>query len=561
MSAQSQDAIRAEGPSTGQGGTPGDYEAIVVGAGFGGLRMLHALHAMGVKCCLIEAGSDVGGTWYWNRYPGSRTDSEAWAYCYSFSKELMTDWVWPERMPTWEQVQAYLAHVADRFDLRRDIRFNTHIASARFDDATNQWTLLDDSGAQWRCKYFISAMGWFANACEIPVPGRERFKGELYMSAFWPKTPVDFTGKRIGIVGAGSTAVQILPIVAKTAAHVSLFQRTPNYVMPGRNYPLDESDMGGIKANYDAIWQQVRSHVFAFPMTTSTLTYDSVDDAERERIFEAGWETGGFRFLFETFGDILTDQRSNDAAAAFIRRKIHTIVRDQKTADLLCPDYPFALKRPPLGNFYYETFNRPNVSLVDVRNSPITEITETGLRTATQAHDFDMLIFAIGFDAVTGSLTKLDIRGRTGQTIRDKWANGPRTHLGIAIDEFPNLFMITGPQTPFSNVPPVIESSVGWISQAMQHMRRHNLARMEAQPEAVERWAQLMWDYLNATILGGAVNQRSWYMGANIPGKTHAPMNHFGGSAAYFADIDRSLKEGFPGFDFTPAPQPASAVA
>ncbi len=521
-----------------------DYDAIIVGAGFGGLRALHEMRKLGKSVHLLDAGSDVGGTWYWNRYPGARTDSEAWAYCYSFSKELQDDWDWPERMPTWDQVQGYLGHVADRFNMRKDIEFGSQVVSCIYDQSANQWVITTTTGRSLRCRYFISAVGWFAVAVEPPFD-MGPFKGDWYMSSKWPKEKVDFRGKRVGIVGSGSTAVQMLPAIAKQAAHVTLFQRTPNYVLPGRNHPLDDDDRNAIKANYPAIWKQVRNQVFAFPMDTSALTYDDVDDEKRERVFEYGWEQGGFRFLFETFADILTDKRTNAAAADFVRRKIRSIVKDPKTAELLCPNYPIALKRPPLGNFYYESFNLANVSLADISKNPLIAATDKGLRTTAQEYDLDIVIFAIGFDAVTGPLTKLEVRGRDGELVKDKWNAGPRTHLGIVMDGFPNMFIITGPQSPFSNVPPVVDVAVDWIGRAISKADTLDADVIEAKPEAVESWIKLMQDLLDATLLGQATELKSWFLGANIPGKAHAPLHYFGGASGYFTELESSLSNDF----------------
>lgn len=521
-----------------------DFDTIIIGAGFGGLRALHEMKRLGKSAQLLDAGSDVGGTWYWNRYPGARTDSEAWAYCYSFSKELQDEWDWPERMPTWDQVQAYLAHVADKFELRQDIQFNTLVKSGIYDEANNQWVVTTQDGRSYRCRYFISAVGWFAVAVQPPFD-MSNFKGQWLMSSKWPKGEIDLQGKRVAIVGSGSTAVQILPAVAKQAAQVTMFQRTPNYVLPGRNYPLDDTDRGAIKANYDAIWKQVRQQVFAFPMESSTLTYDDVDDEQRSRIFEYGWEQGGFRFLFETFADILTDERTNAAAADFVRNKIRSIVKDPETAELMCPKYPIALKRPPLGNFYYESFNRDNVRLVDISKHPLIASTANGLRTDVEEYEFDIIIFAIGFDAVTGPLTHIEVRGRDGELVRDKWNAGPRTHLGIVMDGFPNMFIITGPQSPFSNVPPVVDAAVDWIGKAIVEAENQGHDVIEAQPKAVDDWVQLMQDLLDQTLLGKATELKSWFMGANIPGKAHAPLHYFGGAAGYFDELQKSLDMNF----------------
>jgi cation diffusion facilitator CzcD-associated flavoprotein CzcO len=526
------------------------FDAVIIGAGFGGIRALYEMRKLGLSVRLLDAGSDVGGTWYWNRYPGARTDSEAWSYCYSFSKEVQDEWDWPERMPTWNQVQGYLSYVTDKFDMRGDIEFNTRVKSAIYNEDTNRWHITSEAGEEWSATYFISAVGWFAIAVDPPFNGLDRFKGQWMLSSKWPKEPVDFTGKRVGIVGSGSTAVQLLPGAAKAAAHVTMFQRTPNYVLPGRNHPLDDTDRKSLRAKQDALWAQIRKQVFAFPMDDSPLTFDDVDDVQREQIFQAGWEAGGFRFLFETFADLLVDARSNAAAADFVRGKIRALVKDPVTAELMVPQYPIALKRPPLGNFFYESFNLPNVRLVDVSQHPLLEATEKGLRTAIEEHELDIIIFAIGFDAVTGPLTHMDVRGRGGELIRDKWAAGPRTQLGVAVDGFPNMFMVTGPQTPFANVPPVVDATVDWIGKAITKIQDGGFDTMEATPESVEAWVQLMQTILDMTLLGAAVELNSWFMGANIPGKAHAPLHYFGGAAGYFDELNNSIAGGFEGFTF-----------
>jgi cation diffusion facilitator CzcD-associated flavoprotein CzcO len=525
-----------------------DVDAIIIGAGFAGLRALYELRQIGLTVKVFEAGSDVGGTWYWNRYPGARTDSEAWAYCYSFSAELQDEWIWPERMPTWDQVLAYLRHVAERFNLRKDIQFDTRIKSATYDEDSNGWTVAGEKGQTLRSRYLVTATGLLTVPLNPPFKGIESFKGERYLSSRWPHTRVDLKGKRVGIIGSGATAVQILPIVAHTAAHVTMFQRTPNYVLPGRNHPLDEEQREGIRARRDELWNVVRNQVFAFPIDPANRTYESVPPEKRRAIFEAGWEDGGFRFVFGTFDDLLVNETSNAAASEFIREKIRAIVKDPKTAELLCPTYAFGLKRPPLGNFYYETFNRPNVSLVDVSEDPIIEITPTGLKTRTGEYEFDVLIFALGFDAMTGALTHMDIRGRHGQTIRDKWNAGPRTHLGITVDGFPNFFMVSGPHTPFANVPPIVEGTVRWIGQAIRSLREGGHESMEATPEAVEQWGRHIQELLDATLLGKGTEVNSWFLGANVPGKAHAVLFYFGGAAAYFKELEESLQRDFVGF-------------
>lgn len=528
-------------------------DAIVIGAGFGGLRTLYELRQLGLSVRVIEAASDVGGTWYWNRYPGARTDSESWVYSFSFSKELQDEWDWPERFPTQPQVLAYLRHVADRFDMRKDIQFDTRVRSAVYNESSNDWTVTTDDGETATCKYLITAAGVLSLPYRPPFPGLDRFEGEWHVTGRWPASGVDLTGKRVAIIGTGATAIQAIPVIAHAAAHLTVFQRTPNYVIPARNYTMTEDERQSIRANYDLIWEQARNHVFAFAMEPANRVAADLTAEEQQKILEGGWETGGFRYIFETFDDIFTDQKSNDLAAEFIRNKIRAIVKDPATAELLCPkDYPLGGKRPPLGHFYYETYNRDNVSLVDVSRDPITEITATGVRTgAGSEYQADVIIFATGFDAVTGTLSSMDIRGRHGATIKEKWESGPRTHLGIAIDDFPNLFMVCGPQSPFANIPVVIDGIVDWIGRTIKHLRDHDLDTIEASPEAVEHWRQYMDDIVNATVL--ANGRHSWFLGDNIPGKPHVVLFYFGGAAAYRLECDAAAENNYEGFVLTPA--------
>jgi cation diffusion facilitator CzcD-associated flavoprotein CzcO len=540
--------IQNKSPVSSQGAAAPDFEAIVIGAGFGGIRALYELRKMGLSVQVFEAASNVGGAWYWNRYPGARTDTEAWAYCFSFSKELQQEWDWSERMPSWDQVIAYQSFVVDKLDLRQHIQFNTRIKSALYNEATNQWTITTEAGKAYTCTYFVSAAGLLTVAYEPPFKGLNSFNGQWYVTSRWPKEPVDFAGKRVGIVGSGSTAVQVLPVVAQTAAHVSIFQRTPNYVMPGRNHRLDDAQRQGIKANLDAMWKMVRRQSFAFPMDRANRLFDDCSPEEQERHFDAAWEAGGFRFVFEAFDDLTVNERANAAAAAYVRKKIRAIVKDPKTAELLCPTYEFAVKRPPVGNFYYESFNRDNVRLVDVSQDAIQEITPKGIRTGSEEHEFDILIFALGFDAVTGALTNMDVRGKGGMSVKEKWEAGPRTKLGITMDGFPNMFMLSGPQTPFANIPPVLEAAVTWIGKAIQRVRDSGCRGIEPTPEAVSAWTQHMQDLLDVTLLGRGAKVGTWYMGANIPGKTRSVLFYFGGAEAYFNELDKSIDSGFEGF-------------
>ncbi|CAN5258710.1 NAD(P)/FAD-dependent oxidoreductase [soil metagenome] len=535
-----------------------DFDALVIGAGFGGLRAIYELKKQGLSVKAFEAGTDVGGTWYWNRYPGARTDSESWVYCFSFDDELLQDWDWPERFPKQEHVLEYLRHVADRFDLRKHIEFRTRVASAVYDQAGNRWILTTDSGQTVTSRYVITAAGILSTAQRPPFAGLDSFTGEWYQTSSWPKEPVDFTGKRVAVVGTGATAVQVIPVVAQSAASLTVFQRTPNYVMPGRNFLLENSQRDEIKRNYKAIWEQTHKQVFAFPMDPANRTYADVDSEQLQSVLEAGWEAGGFRYIFETFDDLLVDQRVNDAAADFVRNKIRAIVKDPETAELLSPKtHPIGGKRPPLGHFYYETFNKPNVTLVDSRTYPIEEITPTGIRTTAAEYEFDIIIFAVGFDAVTGPLTNMDIRGVDGVSIRDEWADGAKSQRGVAVNGFPNLFTILGPQGPFANMPPIIEKQVEFIGNVISSAEKSGFDKIEATAEGVSAWSDQCDLILNATLLAQGEADRAWFLGANIPGKTPSTLFYFGGAAGYFDELNKEASEEYPDFALTNS---ASAV-
>lgn len=532
-----------------------DFDVIVIGAGFGGLRMMHEVRRLGLSGRVLEAGTDVGGTWFWNRYPGARTDSESWDYVLSFSDELLQEWDWSERYPTQREVHEYLQHIADRFDLRRDISFATRVVSAAFDETANIWTVTTADGESMSCTYLVSAAGLLSAALEPQFPGLEAFKGDWYMTARWPSDPVDLSGKRVGVIGTGATGVQIVPAIAETAEHVTVFQRTPNYVLPRRDRPIDDAERAAIKSNYSEIIENARNHFFGFSMGYAGRISTDVTPEEHQRILEDGWEKGGFGFIFNTFDDIFVDEQSAEVASEFIRTKIRETVKDPATAELLCPTtYPLAAKRPPLGAGYYEAFNRDNVTLIGVGDNPIVEITPDGLRTETEHYELDVIIFATGFDAATGALTSIDLRGRGGRTIADTWSSGPRTHLGIAVDGFPNLFMISGPQSPFANIPVVIDNTVNWIGRAIEHSRNRGDEGLEATPTAVENWRQHMDELLAATILGKGEKVHSWFLGANVPGKPHQVLFYFGGVNTYFAECERVIENDFEGF--TPALTP-----
>ena len=515
-----------------KGGADVDVDVLIVGAGFSGLRTLIEVRRLGLTASLIEAGSDVGGTWYWNRYPGARTDSQAWVYGFPL-EEMRNDWRWPERFATQPQTHGYLKQVADTFDLWPDIKFNTRVVAATLDEEARTWRISTDSGEETSARFFVTATGQLSLPYFPDFEGLAEFQGEWYQTQRWPEGGVSFDGKRVAIVGTGATAVQVIPIVAEEAAHLTVFQRTPNYVLPARNDALSDHDVNMIRKNFDEIFGRAFSQAFGMdiPPSAGRIAADCTPE-EQQQVLERGWEYGGFRYLFETFDDLLTDEHANYLAAEFIRNKIRAIVRDPRTAELLCPkDYPLGGKRPPLGHYYYETFNRDNVSLVDISEAPI-RIEANGIRTGGELHEVDAIIFATGYDALTGTLNKIDIRGRNGVALRDRWTEGPRTHLGMLVDGFPNLFMVAGPQSPFANIPVVSEYCVQWLSRLLKAMHERGADTFETTHEAVEEFSQLTEAVLDATVLrrGG---KRTWFLGTNIPGKPQRAVMWLGGMGSF----------------------------
>lgn len=542
------------------------YDTIIIGAGFGGIRALYEARKLGLSAHVYEAGTDVGGTWYWNRYPGARTDSESWCYCFRFDDELLQTWDWKERMPGWKEVFDYLRRVVDKHDMSRDIDLRTRVQAAHFDEKTGLWTVTPDKGEPRTCRFLISAAGVLTVPYLPDIPGIQSFKGRILQTSNWPREE-DFSlaGKRVALVGTGATGVQVIPVVAQVAKTLTVFQRTPNYVMPGRNHALENEQRTEIRATYDKLWGWTQEQPFAFPFAPNTRLFDDHTPEQQQRIFDAAWEAGGFRFLFESFADLLVNPRANEAAAEYIRNKIRTIVKDPKKAEILCPHYQLGLKRPPLGHFYYEAFNRPNVDLVDVKNTPIERISEKGVVVDGKEYEADVIIFATGFDAGTGALTSIDLRGRNRLLMKDAWQNGVRTHMGVTVNGFPNLFIISGPQTPFANIPIVIDNVVNWISAAIQKARRDGAGTVEATPESVEAWVRHIEELYAMTVMDkGDPTIHNWMTGSNIPGKARTIMFYFGGAGAYFHELEESIDKGFPGLAFaksssaaTPAPTTA----
>jgi cation diffusion facilitator CzcD-associated flavoprotein CzcO len=526
-----------------------DFDAIVVGAGFSGLGMLHHLRKLGLSTRVFEAGSGVGGTWFWNRYPGARTDSEFYYYSFSFSKDIREEWKWTERYPSQPEVLKYLEFVAERLDLYKDITFNTKVTRAEYDQALNIWKVTTSTGSVLTARYLISGMGVLSAPSTPKIPGIASFKGEIHQTATWPQSGVDLTGKRVGLIGVGASGVQIVPVIAPQVADLFVFQRTPNYVVASSNYKVDDAWMGQVRENYDALHRRATEHGFAVPFKKPVHGARDVSAQERERIFEEGWKEGGFHFMLETFNDLATNEESNAYASDFIRRKIRETVKDPFKADLLSPkDYPFNGKRPPGGHGYYEAFNRENVHIVDIRANGIDEITPEGIRVGDTTVKLDVIIFATGFDAMTGTLTRIDLVGRDGVVLRDKWASGLRTNLGLSVNGFPNFFMILGPQTPYANLPVAIQEAVIWVSRAIEFAERNGVPAMEATKEAEDAWAAEVHRAGSATIMAKGAGAHAWFLGANIPGKPQEFNVYMGGADVYFRRCEEVAANGYAGF-------------
>jgi cyclohexanone monooxygenase len=526
-----------------------NFDAIVVGAGVGGLYAIHRLRKLGLKVHGFEAAADVGGTWYWNRYPGCRCDVESLEYSYSFSDELQQEWHWPERYGTQPEILRYVNHVADRFDLRRSIEFNTRVKQAVFDDETNTWSIKTDTGKTVTARYCIMATGNLSTPRKPNLVGLDRFDGKWYHTGLWPHEGVDFTGLRVGVIGTGSSGVQSIPIIAKQAKHLYVFQRTANFSLPARNLPMLPEKERAHKAEYPARRRAAYDTPFGIaghpPPVKSAL--DATEE-ERRHAYEAKWAEGGSISFLYSYTDLLLNKEANDTASEFVRRKIRATVKDPKTAELLCPsDHPIGTKRLILDTDYYETYNRDNVTLVDIRSKPIQEITPTGVRTEDAEYALDAIVFATGFDAMTGAMKEIDIRTDGGLSIQGKWEDGPRTYLGLMIAGFPNLFMITGPQSPGVKTQMILscEQHVDWIASCIQYLRDRGLTRIEAEKEAEDSWVRHNNEVADRTLYPLA---NSWYVGANIPGKPRGFMPYVGGVPAYKKKCDEVAATGYQGF-------------
>jgi cyclohexanone monooxygenase len=538
------------------------YDAVVVGAGFGGMYMLHRLRALRLSVRVYEQGDGVGGTWYWNRYPGARCDVESMQYSYSFSDELQQEWDWTERYAPQPEILKYANHVADRFDLRRDIEFSTRVERAVFDESANRWSVTVDGGRTVSASYVILATGCLSNARMPDIEGLKDFKGKVYHTGHWPHEAVDFTGLRVGVIGTGSSSIQSVPVIAEQASHLTVFQRTANFSIPARNAELTAEEREAFRSRYPQIRRFAREEA-RNGIYTEMPDRGALDDGDNERRakYEARWAKGGLTFM-SVYNNLALDKAANDTAAGFVRQKIAEIVKDPATAKLLQPDnHPIGSKRICIDTDYYAAFNRPNVTLVDIKSAGIEKILPNAVRAGGKDYEIDALVLATGFDAMTGSVAKIDIVGRDGKTLNQKWAEGPRTYLGLMSAGFPNLFVITGPGSPsvLSNMIVSIEQHVDWITDCIGYMRDHDLAAIEAERDAEDKWVAHVNEVAHGTLYPQA---NSWYMGANIPGKPRIFMPYIGGVGAYRQICNDVAAKGYDGFTMTAAaPQEKRAAA
>jgi cation diffusion facilitator CzcD-associated flavoprotein CzcO len=525
---------------------PQDFDALVIGAGISGLYQLYRLRELGLRVRVLEAGSGVGGTWYWNRYPGARFDSESYSYGYSFSQELLEEWSWSEHFAPQPETLRYLNYVADKFDLRRDITFHSRVSTAHYREDTGEWDVTVEDGSRYRARFLITAIGPLSAPTLPRIAGVETFEGSSFHTARWPHEPVSFAGKRVAVIGTGATGVQTIQEVAKTVGHLTVFQRTPNWCAPLHNGKIDEETQQRIKAGYPEMFARCRETFACFLHTPDPRGTFEVTPEEREAFFEKLYAERGFGIWQGNFRDILTDRAANAAVSDFVARKIRQRVKDQAVAEKLIPkNHGFGTRRVPLETKYYEAYNQPNVRLVDITETPIERITPKGIKTSDAEYEFDIIIYATGFDAITGSFDRIDIRGLGGRKLRDKWANGPQTFLGVQVESFPNMFMLMGPHTALGNIPRSIEYNVDWVTGLIRYMGEHKLSRADARPEAVAAWTDHV-KALGEGLLSNEVN--SWMTGinTNVEGKQTRIIARYSGSApAYRARCDAVAAEGY----------------
>jgi cyclohexanone monooxygenase len=534
----------------GHAGQATECDAVVVGGGFGGMYMVYRLRERGLNIRAFETGYDFGGTWYWNRYPGARCDVESVEYQYGFSEEIAHGWTWTERYATQPEIMRYVGYVATKLDLRKHFQFETKVTSAIWDEAAQLWTLETDRGDRVRARFCIMATGCLSASRMPDIPGIDDFKGDTYHTGAWPHRKVDFTGKRVAVIGTGSSGVQSIPVIAQEAKQLTVFQRTPNFSLPALNAPMDPTYVQACKDSFMEDRTRCRASNSGARIPPNDQSCAAVDDEERRRNFETRWEKGGFVFM-TSYNDLFSNRRSNQIAADFVREQIRKKVEDPKVADLLLPtNHPIGTKRLCLDTNYFETYNLPHVTLVDISKTPIERISEKGVVQNGIEYAVDAIVFATGFDAMTGALLRIDIRGKGGLTLREKWEAGPRTYLGLQTVGFPNLFMITGPGSPsvLVNVIIACEQHADWIMDCIDHMQANGLTVIEAEPEAEDRWVEHVNEKANATLYPEA---NSWYLGANVPGKPRVFMPYTGGFANYDKICKEVVADGYRGFSLT----------
>ena len=530
---------------------PEHVDVVVVGAGFVGLYALYGLRKRGISARGFEEGGDVGGTWYWNRYPGARVDIESLQYCFHFSPEIRETWFWSERFASQPELLRYFNYVADRFDLRRDIRFNTRVVSADYNDDTNLWTVETDKRGIVKATYCIMGTGLLSAPYRPPILGIEDFQGEWYHTSRWPQEKVELSGKRVGVIGTGSTGIQIIQTIAPEVKHLTVFQRTANYATPGLNRPLTVEEQRAFNARHDDWLREVKSlfngQTTAFPAPTKSALEDTPE--ERRQLFEDRWVNGGHpQTLISAYTDITDNQESNDSLCDFVREKIRAIVKDSRTAELLCPKgQPIGAKRLPLEFNYLETFNSENVTLVDVKSALIERITAKGLRTANAEFELDVIIFATGFDAITGAMLAIDIRQQSGSNLTELWADGPKNYLGLMVAGLPNLFIINGPGSGGIKANNVlrVEHGIEWTMDCLDHLIANGFDRIETDEQAQEDWLAHANEVAEASLVSRA---GSWYTSANIPGKHQVYMPYFGGFDRYLSICEEAVTDGYRGF-------------
>jgi cyclohexanone monooxygenase len=530
---------------------PTVVDVVVIGAGFAGLYGHHKFRELGLTAYGFEAAPEVGGTWFWNCYPGARCDVESLDYIYSFSPELLAEWQWSERFATQPEILRYVNHVADRFDLRREIAFDTRVTAATYDEVANQWVVQTDRGDEVRCRYLLAAVGGLSLPKAPEIPGLEDFAGRWVQTSAWPREPVDYAGKRVAVIGTGSSGIQSIPVLAEQAAQLTVFQRTANYTVPAYNGPADPDYEAKVRADYPAHCKMARMTRGGVPPRINTgLSAMEVSAEERRAKFDQAWKFGGFT-LQSVFRDILSNPDANAAAAAYVQEKIRSVVKDPAVTEKLIPRHnPFGTKRLCLDTNYYQTFNRDNVELVDIRETPIERITKAGIKTSEKEFPFDLIVFATGFDAVTGPLLALGITGKAGVSLKDVWKDGPQSYLGLMVSGFPNLFTVNGPSSPgvLANMLQAIEHHIDLIVDCIAHMERNDIARVDADEAAQVAWAHEVADLAETTLFTKA---NSWYMGANVPGKPRVFMMYVGGLDKYVERCETIVNDGYTGFNFS----------